>query len=251
MAVTDLTNTKWKFNDSITATSGYGQFNLLTDKDDYTKVIGIGYKYNVANPSFIATTNSVVFGKSLGTQGSEIIYFQNTTDGVNFTSSIEGQTIEITGGADATNTNLISWLESNATQVKDAVVQIRPFLKGIADAIRTKKGTTDIINAQDFATEIASIETGGGLKGYNITITGSYTSFYLKILYGDGTNNSDSVQVTTDGGTFENVVAMEISGYSHIALITSNTKGIYTTDYGGNTLIFTKDTEFYIPDPIG
>ena len=36
------------------------------------------------------------------------------------------------------------------------------FLTNIADAIRDKKGTSDPINAQDFASEIESIETGGG-----------------------------------------------------------------------------------------
>lgn len=36
------------------------------------------------------------------------------------------------------------------------------FLKGIADAIREKKGTKEPINAQNFTSEIASISTGGG-----------------------------------------------------------------------------------------
>ena len=35
------------------------------------------------------------------------------------------------------------------------------FLIGVADAIRTKKGTTAKINPQNFETEIGSIETGG------------------------------------------------------------------------------------------
>ena len=35
------------------------------------------------------------------------------------------------------------------------------FLSDIADAIREKKGTTEPINAQDFASEIASISGGG------------------------------------------------------------------------------------------
>ena len=36
------------------------------------------------------------------------------------------------------------------------------FLTDIADAIREKKGTTGAINPQDFSSEIASIESGGG-----------------------------------------------------------------------------------------
>ena len=39
------------------------------------------------------------------------------------------------------------------------------FLMDIADAIRQKKGTTDAINAQDFSSEIASIEGGGSASG--------------------------------------------------------------------------------------
>ena len=36
------------------------------------------------------------------------------------------------------------------------------LLTSIANAIRSKKGTTDTINAQNFASEIESIQTGGG-----------------------------------------------------------------------------------------
>ena len=39
---------------------------------------------------------------------------------------------------------------------------IQDFLTDVADAIREKKGTTDLINPQDFSNEIASIEVGGG-----------------------------------------------------------------------------------------
>ena len=49
------------------------------------------------------------------------------------------------------------------------------FLTDVADAIREKKGTTGLIQASDFDTEIESITTGGG---YSITvnvINGTYT----------------------------------------------------------------------------
>ena len=47
------------------------------------------------------------------------------------------------------------------------------YLKTIADAIRSKKGTTEPINAQNFASEIASISGGGG--GAYIATIGGYT----------------------------------------------------------------------------
>ena len=41
---------------------------------------------------------------------------------------------------------------------------LKDFLTDVADAIREKKGTTDLINPQDFSAEIASIQSGGGSK---------------------------------------------------------------------------------------
>ena len=46
-------------------------------------------------------------------------------------------------------------------------MSLRTYLTDIADAIREKKGTSDPINAQDFASEISSISTGGGGTGDN------------------------------------------------------------------------------------
>ena len=42
-------------------------------------------------------------------------------------------------------------------------MELNSFLTSIADAIRSKKGTTDKINASNFASEIESIEAGGGV----------------------------------------------------------------------------------------
>lgn len=44
------------------------------------------------------------------------------------------------------------------------MASLSSLLKDIADAIRSKKGTTSPINPQDFAREIASIEGGGGIS---------------------------------------------------------------------------------------
>lgn len=62
---------------------------------------------------------------------------------------------------------------------------LKDFLTDVADAIREKKGTTDLINPQDFSAEIASIQSGGGavavsakavnFRDFDGTILHSYT----------------------------------------------------------------------------
>ena len=44
---------------------------------------------------------------------------------------------------------------------------LKDFLTDVADAIREKKGTTDKINPQDFSSEIASIQSGGDIWGFD------------------------------------------------------------------------------------
>lgn len=53
-----------------------------------------------------------------------------------------------------------------------AIANLTDYLKSIADSIRTKKGTTAPINAQNFASEISSIEGGG--EG-SATLKGGWT----------------------------------------------------------------------------
>lgn len=60
-------------------------------------------------------------------------------------------------------------------------------LKAIADAIRAKKGTTEPIIADNFASEIASIETGGGATEGNLFadfISGNITEVTASQLQG-------------------------------------------------------------------
>ena len=69
-------------------------------------------------------------------------------------------------------------------------------LTGIADAIRAKKGTSAPVAVTDFASEVASIETGGGesdLPVYN----GEYVSLGIKL-----------ISFTIDGTTYQAVEGM-------------------------------------------
>ena len=74
------------------------------------------------------------------------------------------------------------------------------FLTDVANAIRSKKGISNLIPAEDFDTEIGSITTGGDMQSKSITITenGSRT-----ITPDTGYDGLSSVSITTSvpGGT--------------------------------------------------
>lgn len=98
------------------------------------------------------------------------------------------------------------------------------FLTGVADAIRAKKGTSDLINPQDFESEIASI-SGGGEQS-----TGDYT---VKVIDYDGTvlleqkgNTGDVITLPT-APTHDKLVFQE---WSASVTVTNNTVTIDDND---------------------
>ena len=85
---------------------------------------------------------------------------------------------------------------------------LKDFLTDVADAIRAKKGTSAAINPQDFASEIASIESGGGGMKPNVK-NGVYIHtndgrFFTKTEWSKvGSNsNADGVAVIADEAAF-------------------------------------------------
>ena len=96
---------------------------------------------------------------------------------------------------------------------------LQDFLIDVANAIRNKKGTTALINPQDFSAEIASISGGGVVSELDTSDTTTTTedvlsgySFYDK----DGKLVSGTIE-TMAGGTFTSNQVL-------------NTKGKYLTD---------------------
>ena len=71
---------------------------------------------------------------------------------------------------------------------------LQDFLTDIADAIREKKGTTEKINPQDFATEIANLSSGDDSGSESGRGNLSLAYFYID-------------RSTTDSYAFDNVVA--------------------------------------------
>ena len=104
------------------------------------------------------------------------------------------------------------------------------FLTDVAEAIRTKKGTSETIQASQFDTEIANLPSGGGLDwsaiGYDSTpqsIVDGYN--YAKEIY----DNWDETP-TTLSRKFQydyNIIFMPLVNTSNATLMTSMFNGCY------------------------
>lgn len=96
---TDLTGTSWVIN-STTCTAGYGQFDVIHYVNDVYEdySICIGYQFGGRPASLISSANMVTSMQS--------ITYWNI-----------GDVISISGGTDATNQDLIDWLQANATLI--------------------------------------------------------------------------------------------------------------------------------------
>ena len=70
------------------------------------------------------------------------------------------KTINFGATAQTVSDDFYTYLTANATPQSSPSTNLSDFLTEVAEAIRTKKGTSAQINAQDFPSEIASIETG-------------------------------------------------------------------------------------------
>ena len=106
--ITDLTGTTWVLDDAanIEASSGFGSFaiDFELDGSQYDH-LWVGYAWNVGI-GLIQQSNSIVFGSE-------------EDPGLNINNSDfdvgEPISVTFTGGTDATNATLISWLEANGT----------------------------------------------------------------------------------------------------------------------------------------
>lgn len=85
------------------------------------------------------------------------------------------------------------------------------FLKDVADSIRTKTGTTELINAQDFSNKILSIQTGGGNTLKNLLDATKSTKYLFNSYEGDDIPNliqyNDTSEVTNMSYMYNNCKA--------------------------------------------
>ena len=116
MATTNLTNTIWSIPAGWTCSADYGVFdisgklagyanNILADEDGFlTLEFGFRLTYGDSGPTPIGGSDSIIYTTENGYSTFE------------FWSS-HSLILAITGGDDVTNTQLISWLEANGTQI--------------------------------------------------------------------------------------------------------------------------------------
>lgn len=102
--ITDLTGTTWIFNNNLI----YSSFSSLASSYSIT-FFSLGRDW--AEIQFINNGDYQIYYSD----GTERQYICNTTTS-NETYWSADKTIQITGGTDATNSDLISWLQTNATQ---------------------------------------------------------------------------------------------------------------------------------------
>ena len=105
MAVSDLTNTKWLLNNRIFL-AGYTEYNILFTSNNYDF-------YQLILDDDDEGENNLYY-RSHTLIGPTYMVRASSSDG---TMNENYKTIEITGGTDATNATLITWLSNNATQV--------------------------------------------------------------------------------------------------------------------------------------
>lgn len=170
MAITDLTNTTWTINSSVTGLSANADFsvNFESGGSDYVSI-----SYRLMYPSYMLGTNSNNVGQLLN-----------------------GQTIHIIDGQDVTNSQLITWIGSNATQI------LPP------DIIVSYDGDT-IVSLNDSGTEI--LDTKGTFLTDNITIE------YVK-----PSAPSPSLQSKTVSPSTSSQTVSPDSGYDGLSSVTVN-----------------------------
>lgn len=120
MAITDLTGTSWElfgFGYDAYQSDGWDyDINFVSNNKNFHH-IAFQYMYMPPAPPHFPGDGSGSLEYSGTTEGVTVSTFDLSSGGYAEVSS-DYQIISITGGTDATDTDLINWLEANATQIQ-------------------------------------------------------------------------------------------------------------------------------------
>ena len=189
MPVTDLTGTTWVFNKLVppfpNKSEYYTESNIygVTPSSEYGYFINYTWKYESSDR--IYDCNYIFNYNFDGTEISVAAY----PDGASH--AFQGL-MAITGGTDATNTDLINWLEANATQqtvsTKVSVdLTTLPGWEGLSDDTYNITIVAKADGYRDSEPSAAvSVEKAAG--GYDVTLNVTQNVSYIFVIINDTIN---------------------------------------------------------------
>lgn len=217
-SITDLTNTTWFFN----------QYNLILGNATRTFSINFtSYNHNYTSLSIIPGMTSINYN---GTN----VYNEDDLGGWMLD---DFRTITITGGSDTTNTTLISWLQTNATNQTPTPSGTNHTHLGSLSIIKKHFGDLEVI--KETLNGVTIYEKGSpSPSSYQVTFTASdnwssQSSGYVKIY--DGQDNTGTLLLDqTPANKSAYPITLEVtSGYCAIYVYGPSTLGLWlsSNDY--------------------
>ena len=229
MAVTDLTGTTWVLNNPISATAGYGTFQ-------------VSYKFNTITGSYLGIGYSFVGGSPM-----EPPMFTATTDSIadQWESTIQstgGGVLEFIDGPAITNAALIAWLQANAVQQGGST--------GYTGTI-TSSGYNSTVQYLRYPSD--SSGTIYYTAGDTVSVTsGDSVYFYCNAgptnnIYLDGTSVGTTSYTWTPDADFEVAFTASIASWGRLDITRNvpSTPGV-TITYGGETIYTTTEDDSII-----
>ena len=147
MSITDLTGTTWLIDEVPTIPSSMRMYRVDFSSDDYTE--GAGINIGVLPPLLDG-----------------IMYVSNSANRAVY--SISGgwadeayRTITFTGGTDATNADLIAWIQANAEQVVKYINKVQYVRNGQLDTLIDL--TADTVTASDMLSGVTAHDASGAV----------------------------------------------------------------------------------------
>lgn len=216
MAVSDLTNTTWVFDDAA---------DVKTAADYVIVSYNINFTSNNSNYTLLKFDNDPIepemFYNTLG------VYSANNSEGIYWWDAGEYKVIEITGGTDVTNATLIAWLEANATQITISDLTNTTWLLNNSFALPQN---LDISYAINFTSNNNTFK--------NIYLDDDYGEDNFMISYYTADNQTIYVYDSFDGGwTNQAYRTIEITGGTDVtnATLISWLEAHATQQGGGST----------------
>lgn len=126
MAITDLTGTKWQFNETVISDIGTDLFRILGKIYNNYYEINLDYGRDSIRGGSTGSGEFIVIAREAWNWVYPAFRINNYGNNRNWSYRQTMQSayeytpapiLEIYGGADATNTSCISWIQSNATQI--------------------------------------------------------------------------------------------------------------------------------------